>query len=191
MQTECPANCNRRIYIKNDTGAPAPKRINFLNVVIQNVFRWKQETGMCAWFVFIGLSHSGVPDDSGFLTAYAVAAVQIITDDLKASCCFVTNVTLYQYTRFNTTERLDHLSLKLLVQTPNRNAEYSGWRSCVFPHPAGERDEAILYRDLLWESHWYLSQSSSLSDPPLVLACIIASFKSSITLSLRIPGEDR
>jgi hypothetical protein len=38
-----------------------------------------------------------------------------------------------------------------------------------------DRGEAILYRDLPWEGQWYLSQSSSLSDPPLALAFIIAS----------------
>jgi len=36
------------------------------------------------WFDLICLSHSGVPEDSGYLIAYAMAALPIITEDLKA-----------------------------------------------------------------------------------------------------------
>lgn len=94
---------------------------------------------MCPWFDLICLSHSGVPEDSRYLTAYAMMTVPVITDDLKALCFFKTTVTIYQYTRLNIPEHLNLRSPKLLVQTPNRKAEYSGWRSCGFAQPAGER----------------------------------------------------
>jgi hypothetical protein len=60
-------------------------------------------------------SHSGVLEDSGYLTVYAIAAVPIITDDLKKLCFLITTVTIYEYTRLNIPEHLNLRSLKRLA----------------------------------------------------------------------------